>query len=197
MGFRDLRVINEDRVAPGQGFAPHNHKDMEIISLVLEGKLAHRDSMGNETILESNQIQAMSAGSGITHSEYNPSTTDFVHFLQIWIVPDAKGIKPRYHQETSLPQVANEWVLIASKEEKSGALQIEQDVLLFALALEEDKTQEISLAEKRYGWIQVIDGKLLVNEQEVQSGDGISFDATSKITLQALTASRLLFFDLK
>lgn len=197
MGFRDLRVINEDRVAPGQGFPPHNHKDMEIISLVLEGRLAHRDSMGNETILEPNQIQAMSAGSGITHSEYNPSSNDFVHFLQIWIVPDTKGIKPRYHQETSLPTVANEWVLVASKEAGIGALQIQQDVSLFAISLDEGKTKEIQLQEKRYGWIQVIDGKLQMLDQEVQSGDGISFDSSSKITLKALSASRLLFFDLK
>lgn len=192
MGFRNLRVINEDRVDASNGFPAHNHKDMEIISIVLEGDLAHRDSMGNESILHSNEIQVMSAGSGITHSEFNPSKTHPVHFLQIWVQPDTKDITPRYRQST-LPTIQNEWHLIASKQ---GPLPIQQDVGIYYLNLQKGKQMERSIPANRYGWLQVIDGNLSYNDTPLQQGDGVSFEPNAAIKLQAETQSRLLFFDL-
>lgn len=192
MGFRNLRVINEDRVDANNGFPAHGHKDMEIISIVLEGELAHRDSMGNESILHANEIQVMSAGSGITHGEFNPSKTNPVHFLQIWILPDTKDITPRYGQST-LPSVPNEWHLIASKQ---GPLPIQQDVALYYLNLEKGKQIERSIPANRYGWLQVIEGTLTYNDIQIHSGDGVSIEPNTAFKLQAQTQSRLLFFDL-
>jgi redox-sensitive bicupin YhaK (pirin superfamily) len=197
MGFRDLRVINEDRVDPGKGFPPHAHKDMEILSIVLEGNLAHRDSMGNESVIRANEVQAMSAGTGISHSEYNPSEKDPVHFLQIWIVPEVKGIAPRYIQESRLPDAPNQWKLLASKEGKEGSIQIQQDVELSSIALEAGKEVEKPLKPHRYGWLQVIDGELDLNGDRLHKGDGAAVDAGTLVKLKALSPSRVLFFDLK
>ncbi len=205
MGFRDLRVINEDRVAPKRGFPPHSHKDMEIISIVLEGALAHQDDTGTESILKKDELQAMSAGSGITHSEYNPSEKELVHFLQIWILPDTNGIPPRYQQVATLPKKTNEWVLLAAKNGPKNTLQIQQDVALYAIRLDAGKTAQRSTQDKRqdkcYGWLQVIDGTLFISNEnqkdELHSGDGVAIDPATKITLSATTPTRLLFFDLK
>lgn len=192
MGFRDLRVINEDRVDANNGFPSHSHRDMEIISIVLEGDLAHRDSMGNESVLHSNEIQVMSAGSGIVHSEFNPSKTHPVHFLQIWIEPDTRSIEPRYKQE-KLPSSPNEWHLLASKQ---GPLPIQQDASLYYLQLDKGRQIERSLAENRYGWVQVISGDLTFNNTPIHTGDGVSIEPNTNVTLQAQSPSRLLFFDL-
>lgn len=197
MGFRDLRVINEDRVDPGHGFPTHDHNDMEIISIVLEGELAHKDSMGTESIIKPNEVQAMSAGQGITHSEYNPSEKTVVHFLQIWILPDTKDIPPRY-QQTQLPAAAsNKWILIASKSGKDKSLKIQQDVQLFALSLDKGKKEEKQISANRYGWLQVIEGDLLFNTDTLHTGDGVAIDPSTHITLEAKSPTRLLFFDLK
>lgn len=195
MGFRSLRVINEDRVEPGHGFPLHDHNDMEILSIVLEGELAHKDSMGTEAIIQANEVQAMSAGTGVHHSEYNPSDTNFVHFLQIWILPDTKGITPRY-QQTQLPSIANEWVLIASKNGRDRSLKIQQDAELYGISLKSGKQIEKKLAANRYGWLQVIDGELSLENDTLSRGDGASFDAGSLVKLKASTPSRILFFDL-
>lgn len=196
MGFRDLRVINEDRIAPGHGFPLHEHRNMEILSVVIEGDLAHQDSTGTESILHTNEVQAMSAGSGITHSEYNPSNANLVHFLQIWIVPDTKEITPQY-QQIKLPSSSNQWVLIASKSAQEGSLQIQQDVSLYALSLESNHEITRKVPPNRYGWLQVINGELAFNDELLKAGDGVAIDPDTHIKLKAHTPSRILFFDLK
>lgn len=196
MGFRDLRVINEDRVEANNGFPPHTHKDMEILSIVLEGELAHQDSMGTERILHTHKMQAMSAGTGVMHSEYNPSKTTLVHFLQIWIVPDSKGITPRY-QEITIDSQPNAWTLIGSKTGKNRSIQIQQDVEVFILSLDKGKKIEKQLLPNRYGWLQVIEGSLTLEKDTLQSGDGVAFQNETSIALTAHTPSKVLFFDLK
>lgn len=195
MGFRSLRVINEDQVHPGRGFPMHDHEDMEIISVVLEGELAHKDSMGNERVIHTNEVQAMSAGTGVTHSEYNPSKSEPVHFLQIWIEPDANGIAPRYQQQ-KLPFVGNKWQLIASKSGKEGSLKIQQDAELYALSLKAGEQAGRTLLPNRYGWLQVIEGDLLFNDDVLHRGDGVAIQPGTPIKLKADTSSRVLFFDL-
>ncbi len=192
MGFRDLRVINEDRVAPGHGFPPHDHRDMEIISIVLEGELAHQDSMETQSVIHANEIQTMSAGTGVTHSEYNPSNSSLVHFLQIWIIPDKKGLKPRY-QQMALSTSSDQWHLIASK---NGPLIIEQDVALYMLSLESGTELEKEM-HNRYGWLQVISGELAFEEAILQAGDGVAMEDQTSFRIKAQQPSRLLFFDLK
>jgi len=196
MGFRDLRVINEDRVEPDHGFPLHDHRDMEIISIVLEGELAHQDSMGNKSIIHANEVQAMSAGTGITHSEFNPSSKAKVHFLQIWIVPDTKGIHPRFQQE-KLPSPHNQWVLVASKDGRNNSLQIHQDAELYTISLDAGKLAEKSVPKNRYGWLQVIDGELSLNAEKIHAGDGVAIEPNTHVKLLADSSSRVLFFDLK
>lgn len=189
MGFRSLRVINEDRVSPNHGFPAHDHRDMEIISVVLEGELAHRDSMGNEEVLHADEVQVMSAGTGVTHSEFNPSSTNPVHFLQIWIVPNKKNIAPRY-QQSKLPEAPDQWHLLASP---TGPLLIQQDTSLYYINL--IGSINSTIPPNRYGWLQVISGELIVNDISLQSGDAVSLESGA-ITLKAIKPSRLLFFDL-
>ncbi|KAF3362818.1 Quercetin 2,3-dioxygenase [Chlamydiales bacterium STE3] len=193
MGFRSLRVINEDQVDPNHGFPLHEHKNMEIISIVLKGNLAHRDSMGNEVILHPNEIQVMSAGTGIKHSEYNPSPTSPAHFLQIWIVPDTKNSKPHY-QQAHLPTTLNEWHLIASQSKENNSLQIQQDVGVYFLLLESE--EQVSLPTHRYGWLQVIDGSISFYGTVLEQGDSIAVQPETPLVLKGIETSRLLFFDL-
>jgi redox-sensitive bicupin YhaK (pirin superfamily) len=196
MGYRSLRVINEDRVDPGGGFPPHDHENMEILSIVLDGQLAHQDSMGNESVvLQANDVQVMSAGTGITHGEYNPSTTKPVHFLQIWIIPNQKDITPRY-EKTQLPPSNNQWLLIASNDAREQSFKIHQDVALYAIALDKGKQAEMKLAKDRYGWVQLIDGDVSVNGIELHRGDGAAIEAESLLNMSAKSPARLLFFDL-
>lgn len=197
MGFRDLRVINEDRVAPSNGFPLHDHRDMEIISIVLEGELAHQDSTGTEAILKPNEVQTMSAGTGITHSEYNPSKTKPVHFLQIWILPDAKNVTPGYQQAYFPTDKPNHWQLVASKSGKDHSLKIHQDVELYTLSLDKGKKELLKIKPDRYGWVQVISGELSFNKDILRTGDGVAIDPKSEIALIALAPTKLLFFDLK
>lgn len=196
MGFRDLRVINEDRVDPEGGFASHKHNDMEIISIVIEGELAHKDSMGSESILKAHDVQVMSAGKGITHSEYNPSSVNPVHFLQIWLTPDTQGITPQYQQTALLSTFSNEWQLIASKNGRDSSLKIQQDVDLYALSLDSGRKVERKVPSHRYAWIQVIEGKLNFNNDILQTGDGVAIDPNTPIAIEALSPVRILFFDL-
>lgn len=195
MGFRTLRVINEDTVAPGEGFGTHGHEDMEIITVVLAGAVAHKDSMGNEHILGANEIQSMSAGTGVHHSEYNPSQTEPVHFLQIWIMPDTQGVKPRY-QEKKLPLTQNEWVLLVSPTGQDDSLLIQQDIKLYMLTLTATHTIERQLEAGRYAWLQVLEGEVTFAEQTLFAGDGAAFDAGTTLTLTAGEQAKLLFFDL-
>ncbi|WP_152618861.1 pirin family protein [Parachlamydia acanthamoebae] len=195
MGFRSLRVINEDRVAPGNGFPMHHHENMEIISIVLEGSLAHRDSMGTESVIHANDIQQMSAGTGVNHSEYNPSSTEPVHFLQIWILPNQENIQPRY-QQMPLPTSLNEWILIASENGQQNSIKIQQDVMLYTASLEIGKSFEKNIPDHRYGWIQVIEGELSLNADTIQSGDGVAINPDTNLILKAIKPSRILFFDM-
>lgn len=193
MGFRDLRVINEDTVAPGQGFPTHAHENMEIITVVLEGELAHKDSTGTESVIHANEVQAMSAGKGITHSEYNHSSSKPCHFLQIWIQPDTREAAPRYHPQTKLPTAPNQWTLLASKNGRDNSIPINQDVNLYAISLQSGSE---SLPSSRYGWLQVIDGSIQFNDTTLSAGDGAAIDPKTTLTLKSLSPARLLFFDL-
>ena len=184
MGFRSLRVLNEDRVLPENGFATHGHNDMEIISYVLGGELTHRDSMGNESVLRPGDVQHMTAGSGVRHSEMNASKDESVHFIQIWILPEAKGLKPHF-EERSFPveERTNTLRRIVSKSEAEGALPVHQDVELFATLLDTDKALEHPLAPGRHAWVQVAKGALEVNGELLQAGDAAALSGESAVRL--------------
>ena len=175
MGFRTLRVINEDRVQPGQGFGTHGHRDMEIISCVLEGELAHRDSMGNASVIAPGDVQYMSAGTGVRHSEFNASATDPVHFVQIWILPEAEGLPPRYGQER-FDEKARDGLLrlVVSRSGRDGSIEIRQDVNLYASILGPGKSASLELPGGRHLWVQVLRGGLDVNGNQLGTGDGLA-----------------------
>ncbi|MFB9885898.1 pirin family protein [Balneatrix alpica] len=194
MGVSVLRVINEDRVAPGQGFATHAHQDMEIISYLLEGRIEHRDTLGNRRQLQAGEIQVMSAGSGIQHSEYNPDRQAPLHFLQIWIRPQSKGIPPRY-AEQRLPEQAGLQLLV-SGDGRQQSLTIHQDALLYQLRLDAKQTQQIlTFSPERLYFIQQVKGQLQLGEHQLQPGDGAIIRVDHATSLQALSqeATALLF----
>jgi quercetin 2,3-dioxygenase len=197
MGFRSLRVINEDRVAPGRGFGTHPHRDMEIITYVLEGSLQHRDSMGNGSVIVPGEVQHMSAGTGVLHSEFNPSRTEPVHLLQIWILPDRNGVAPGYGQKT-FPRDArlNRFCLVASPDGRDGSISIHQDAALHATILEPGRSLVWEVRPGRHAWIQVARGALSANDQKLAAGDGASTSAPGSIALAASQESELLVFDL-
>lgn len=173
MGFADLRVINEDKVSPGKGFGTHGHRDMEIISYVLEGALEHKDNIGNGSVIRPGDVQRMSAGTGIMHSEYNSSKTDPVHFLQIWILPEQKGIEPGYEQKTFAPEEKHGTLrLVGSRDGRDGSVTIHQDVNLYATSLHEGETVNHRLADGRVAWVQVARGSVQLNDQTLTAGDG-------------------------
>jgi redox-sensitive bicupin YhaK (pirin superfamily) len=198
MGFRTLRVINEDRVQPGQGFGTHGHRDMEILSYVLEGELHHKDSQGNLGILKPGWVQRMSAGTGIMHSEFNGSKKDPVHFMQIWILPAKRGIAPRYEdREFSASELGNRLCLIASPDGEAGSLTIAQDVRVYATKLEAGKETLLDLAPGRAAWVQVAKGTLaLAGGTGLGTGDGAALEGESRLALRAETAAEALVFDL-
>ncbi len=198
MGFADLRVINEDKVTPGQGFGTHGHRDMEIISYVLEGALEHKDSIGTGSVIRPGDVQRMSAGTGIQHSEFNASKTEPVHFLQIWILPETKGIEPGYEQKTfSEEEKRGTLRLVGSRDGRDGSITIHQDVNLYATALHEGETVNHPLAEGRVAWLQVVRGAVQVNDQPLTAGDGAAISEESYITLQgASTDAEVLLFDM-
>ena len=186
MGFRGLRVINEDRVAPGQGFGTHPHRDMEIISYVLDGALEHRDSMGNGSVIRPGEVQRMSAGTGIRHSEFNASRSEPVHFMQIWILPRAAGITPSYEQRAfSDDERSDRLRLVVDPEGRDGALAINADARLYAsiLALGQSVTHE--LAAGRHAWMQVARGRVEVGGQQLGAGDGASTSDAGTLTIRA------------
>src|SRR6202142_4162406 len=184
MGFRSLRVINEDRVAPGMGFGAHAHRDMEILSYVLEGKLAHRDSMGHEEQLSPNEIQRMSAGSGIIHSEFNGSDTEPVHFLQIWIEPKSNGGAPVYEQLQLDPAAKRErLMLIAGPDRVDGAAQINQDVKVFVTEVSPGKAVSYELRKDRHAWVHVVRGNANINSVSVKSGDATALSMEERVTV--------------
>ena len=197
MGFRSLRVINEDRVRPAAGFGTHAHQDMEIISLVLSGSLAHKDSMGNGSVLTAGDVQRMTAGSGVRHSEMNPSLEDPVHFLQIWIQPEEKGLEPGYQEANfSDDDEQGGLRLIASGKPTNGELKIHQDVDLYASVLDAEARAELNLRPGRHAWIQVIRGEVAVNGEELHTGDGAAVSEETALELKARSETELLIFDL-
>lgn len=201
MGFRALRVLNDDRVAPGKGFGAHGHRDMEILSYVLEGKLAHKDSMGEEHVLGPNEVQAMSAGSGVIHSEFNGSDTEPTHFFQIWLVPETRGIAPSYQQFAYDPAEKRGTLrLIAGpeKETSPAAAFIHQDARMYAAVLGSGQTITYPIPKGRHAWVQNAAGEIEVNGMTLGEGDGLAVSDESSLTLRGIGANggELLLFDL-
>ena len=198
MGFRDLRVINEDRVRPGQGFGTHGHRDMEILSYVLEGGLAHKDSMGNGSVIVPGDLQYMSAGTGVRHSEFNASETEPVHFMQIWILPNAEGQPPRYDQKRFDPESTRGRLrLVASGSGADGSIAIRQGVNVYASRLEPGQTATLTLPEGRHLWTQVLRGDVDVNGRALAAGDGLAASNETGFRFAAGSApAELLAFDL-
>lgn len=197
MGFRALRVINDDRVVPGAGFPTHGHSDMEIVSYVLEGALEHKDSIGTGSVIRPGEVQRMSAGTGIRHSEYNASQQDPVHFLQIWIKPEARGIAPGYEQK-AFPDAEKQGRLrlVGSRDGRDGSLTIHQDVDLYAALLDGEESAELALRPGRHAWVQVARGQVRVNGTLLKEGDGASFSDEDKIVLDGGIGADVLVFDL-
>lgn len=198
MSFRNLRVINEDFVEPDRGFGTHGHQDMEIISYVVEGELAHKDSSGGSEVLRPHEVQRMTAGTGIRHSEFNPSKENKVHFYQIWILPEENGLEPGYEQTLFAPEEKHgKLKLVASRGGKDGSVHINQDVSLYASIL--DKGDEVShkLNTNRHAWIQLIKGKLDVNGKELNASDGAAISEEDSLEIKSLTdETEFLLFDL-
>lgn len=197
MGFRALRVINDDTVVPGGGFGRHGHRDMEIISYVLEGALEHADSLGTGSVIRPGDVQKMSAGSGMLHSEFNHSKSEPVHFLQIWLVPNRNGVPPRYEQ-VHFPRAAKlgKLLLVASNEQREGLIHLQQDAQLYVTVLEQAGRVEHTLAPGRHAWIHVARGAVIVNGQAMQVGDGAAISAESKIEISGAPEAEVLLFDL-
>ena len=198
MGFRALRVMNEDWIAPGQGFGTHGHSDMEIVTYVLEGSLAHRDSLGSGDVLRPGELQRMTAGTGIQHSEFNASPAEPVHLYQIWLLPERTGLKPSYEQKAfALEERRNRLRLVASPDGRDGSLTIRTDARLYLGSL--DGGQEVipALSADRHAWLQVLRGHVAVDGIGLAAGDGAAVGAASALTLRARGPSEVLFFDLK
>jgi redox-sensitive bicupin YhaK (pirin superfamily) len=197
MGFRDLRVINEDFIAPDQGFPPHGHRDMEIITYVISGDLSHKDSMGNGTTIRPNEVQRMTAGTGVQHSEYS-SPTDKTHLLQIWILPEKEDLTPGYEQKFFAPEEKQGRLkLVASRAGTDGSVTIHQDVSLYSSILSADEEVTHELADNRHAWLQIVKGSLEINGEVIDAGDGaaVSFEKTLK--MRALEDdTEFLLFDL-
>ena len=197
MGFGSLRVINDDRVIPGAGFPTHGHRDMEIISHVVSGALEHKDSMGTGSIIRPGDVQRMSAGTGVTHSEFNPSTEEGARFLQIWILPEKSGLAPSYEQK-NFPERdrTNALQLVADREGKDGAVTVHQDVSIYAATLTDGSAVTHAIASDRQVWVQVVLGMVNINTTELHEGDGAAVNDLTDITLSSQTGAEVLVFDL-
>ena len=197
MGFSDLRVINEDFVNPGRGFGTHPHSDMEIITYVLEGALEHKDSMGNGSVIRPGDVQRMSAGTGITHSEFNQSKTELVHMLQIWLMPAKQGINPSYEQKFfSEDEKFGQLRLVASPDGSDGSVTINQDAKLYASVISSGQKLTHDLDSGRNAWIQVARGSVDLNGQKLNQGDGAAISGEQLLTLSGLENAEVLLFDL-
>lgn len=197
MGFGPLRVINEDRVAPGAGFGAHPHDNMEIISYVLEGELAHKDSMGNGSVIRPGDIQLMSAGTGVSHSEFNNSRTDSVHFLQIWIMPAVKGAKPNYQQRSfDRAEMENKFRVVISPDGADGSLIVNQDARMLAGRFEDGKPATIATDTGRRYWLQMARGEAVINGMKAEAGDGFGITGEDEIRVEGTKVAEILVFDL-
>ena len=197
MGFRALRVINEDRIEGGTGFGAHPPRDMEIISYVVSGGLKHKDDMGNETVIRPGEIQKMSAGTGVVHSEYNSESDQETHFFQIWIMPNQRGGAPGYGQKSFEKELnSKKMVLVISQDEREGSIGIKQDADLYLSRLKANDRIEFQLRPTRGAWIQVIKGAIDVNGEKISAGDALSFEDQELLKFQALEDSELMLFDL-
>ena len=197
MGFRTLRVINEDFIAPNQGFPTHGHRDMEILTYVIRGELSHKDSMGNGTTILPNEVQRMSAGTGVLHSEYS-SPTDETHLLQIWILPEEEDLTPGYEQTYFPPEdKKGKLKLVASRGGDDGSVTIHQDVNLYSSILEKDETVSHELAENRHAWVQIVKGEIELNGEKLKQGDGAAVSDETLLKIRALAQeTEFLLFDL-
>ena len=197
MHFRSLRVINEDRVQPAHGFPTHSHRDMEIITYILSGALEHRDSMGNGSVIRPGDVQRMTAGTGVSHSEFNPSDSEAVHLLQIWILPRSESLPPSYEEKNfSDEERRGRLRLLASNDGRDGSVTIHQDAQVYATVLDAGKTVNHAMAESRYAWLQVARGTVRLNEMELQQGDGAAVRKERALTVAAHDQAEVLLFDL-
>jgi len=197
MGFRALRVINEDRVQPGQGFGTHPHRDMEILSYVLEGALEHKDSMGTGSVIRPDDVQRMSAGTGVTHSEFNASKTDLVHFLQIWLVPAKQGIRPGYEQKAfGRAEKLGRLRVVASPDGRDGSVTIHTDAIVYAGLFEEGQKAELPIAPGRSVWVHVARGTVKVNGRDLKAGDAAAIQQEELVRIEGVRAGEVLVFNL-
>lgn len=197
MHWRSLRVINEDRVAPGKGFPTHSHRDMEIITYILSGSLEHRDSMSNGSVIRPGDVQRMSAGTGVSHSEFNPSDAEEVHLLQIWILPAARNLTPGYEQKFfSEDERKGKLRLIASQDGRDGSVTINQDASVYAAIIDATQPLTHSLGEGRFGWLQVARGSVRLNDAEMKQGDGATISNEQELTIKTSSQAEVLLFDL-
>jgi redox-sensitive bicupin YhaK (pirin superfamily) len=196
-GFRDLLVINEDVVAPASGFPPHSHSDMEIITYIIEGSLQHKDSMGTTSVIRAGEVQRMSAGTGVTHSEFNPSAEEPTHLLQIWITPEREGAAPSYEQrEVTENERRGRLRLIASRDARDGSVTLHQDAEVYSGILDKGEQVSYDIRAGRNAWVQVVKGSFKLNGVELAAGDGAAVSDEEKLTLHADEASEVLLFDL-
>jgi redox-sensitive bicupin YhaK (pirin superfamily) len=196
MGFRSLRVINDDLVMPGQGFGQHPHRDMEIITYILSGALEHQDTMGNGRVIRAGEAQYMAAGSGVLHSESNPSSEEAVHLLQIWIQPDRKGVTPRYAEKSLAAAAPGQFHLVTSKTGRDGSIAIHQDADLWLARLGVGAKVAHSLAPGRHAWVHVAEGEVTLNGQTLAGGDGAAVSEEAKLEISAAIPAQVLLFDL-
>lgn len=197
MGFRALRVINDDRVAPGEGFGEHPHRDMEIVTYVLDGALQHRDSMGNGSILRPGDFQRMSAGTGVRHSEFNPSADEPVHLYQIWLLPDERGHEPSYEERTFTPaEKHNRLRLVASRDGRDDSLLINQDAAIYLGNFDAGASATHTLAPERHAWVQILRGAVRLGDHMLTAGDAAALSDESAVTLAATDPSEVMLFDL-
>ncbi|MBD2504444.1 pirin family protein [Anabaena azotica] len=197
MGFRSLRVINDDRIAPGAGFPTHGHRDMEILTYVLSGAVEHKDSLGTGSVIRPGDVQIMSAGTGIQHSEFNHSSTEPLHLLQIWILPDEKGLAPRYEQKAFTPaEKLGQLRLVAAKDGRDGAVTIHQDVDIYASVLQPGDVVNYRLKGDRYAWLQIAQGVATLNGEQLRAGDGVQINGEEQLQISTEIGTELLLFDL-
>jgi len=195
--FRSLRVLNDDQVAAGQGFGMHPHRDMEIITYMVSGALEHKDSLGTGSVIRPGEVQRMSAGTGIRHSEFNPSPTEPAHLLQIWLTPERRGLTPGYEQK-AFPDAErrNRWRLVASRDGRDGSVTMHQDAAMYVTTLDAGNKVTRSLDRGRHGWLQVVRGAVTLNGQPLQAGDGAAVSDESELTVTASEQAEIVLFDL-